>query len=156
MTKKLLIAILILITAGLIYYFGIYEKEMETPNENQQNQENYQGTEIVPGLKSEILKEGSGKTALQGDFVSVHYTGTFENGTKFDSSIDRGEPLVFQLGVGRVIQGWDKGVLGMKEGEKRKLIIAPNLAYGESGIPGAIPPNSTLIFEVELLSVGSQ
>lgn len=105
--------------------------------------------------KIEILKEGSGKTAKNNDTVIVHYTGMLENGVKFDSSLDRGEPFSFTLGIGRVIKGWDLGVLGMKIGEKRKLIIPPELGYGKAGIPeGLIPPNATLIFEVELLGVG--
>jgi peptidylprolyl isomerase len=83
--------------------------------------------------------------------VTVHYTGTLENGTKFDSSVDRGQPLSFPIGVGRVIKGWDEGVMTMKIGGKRKLIIPPDLAYGVSGRPPVIPPSATLIFEVELL-----
>lgn len=104
-------------------------------------------------LKIEVLSEGEGKTAENGDNVSVHYVGTFEDKTKFDSSLDRGVPFDFKLGASQVIKGWDLGVLGMKIGEKRKLTIPSDLAYGEHGVPGAIPPNATLIFEVELLDI---
>ena len=104
-------------------------------------------------LKIEILKPGTGAEAKSGAKVTVHYVGTFTNGSKFDSSRDRGQGFTFPLGGGRVIQGWDQGVAGMKVGEIRKLTIPPHLAYGEAGRP-SIPPNSTLVFEVELLSVG--
>lgn len=85
--------------------------------------------------------------------VTVHYTGTLENGTKFDSSVDRGQPFIFPIGVGKVIKGWDEGVMTMKVGGKRKLIIPASLGYGAKGAGGVVPPNATLIFEVELLGV---
>lgn len=105
------------------------------------------------GLGIEDLVEGDGAEAMRGKSVEVHYTGTLSNGDKFDSSHDRGTPFSFPLGGGRVIAGWDLGVVGMKVGGKRKLTIPPSLAYGERGVPGAIPPNATLVFEVELLGV---
>ena len=106
------------------------------------------------GLKYEDVKVGTGDTAETGKTVSVHYTGWLTNGTKFDSSKDRGQPFDFPLGGGRVIKGWDEGVKGMKVGGVRKLTIPPELGYGSRGAGGVIPPNATLVFEVELLKVG--
>lgn len=103
-------------------------------------------------LKIEDIEEGTGPEVKSGDTVSIHYTGTLTDGTKFDSSVDRGTPFETKIGVGDVIEGWDKGVVGMKVGGKRKLIIPPSMGYGEQGM-GTIPPNSTLIFEVELLEL---
>jgi FKBP-type peptidyl-prolyl cis-trans isomerase FkpA len=94
---------------------------------------------------------GGGNAAGSGQTVSVHYTGWLTDGTKFDSSKDRGRPFEFKLGAGQVIRGWDEGVAGMKIGGKRKLVIPPTLGYGASGVGGVIPPNATLVFEVELL-----
>lgn len=104
------------------------------------------------GLKYVVVEEGTGETPKPGDLVKVHYTGTLEDGTKFDSSVDRGEPIEFVLGRGQVIPGWDEGIGLMKVGGKCRLIIPPDLAYGESGAGGVIPPNATLNFDVELVS----
>jgi FKBP-type peptidyl-prolyl cis-trans isomerase len=105
------------------------------------------------GLKYVDQTVGTGDVAIVGKNVSVHYTGWLENGKKFDSSVDRGQPFSFPLGAGRVIKGWDEGVQGMKVGGKRKLTIPSDLGYGSRGAGGVIPPNATLIFDVELLGV---
>lgn len=102
-------------------------------------------------LRVEILKEGAGEGAKIRDRVKVNYVGVLEDGAKFDSSYDRKAPFEFTLGAGEVIKGWDEGVLGMKIGEKRKIVVPPELGYGALGVPGAIPPGATLIFEVERL-----
>ncbi len=108
---------------------------------------------LASGLQYEDMQVGSGRMAEPGMNVSVHYTGRLADGTKFDSSLDRGQPLKFQLGGGRMIQGLDEGVKGMRIGGKRKLTIPPDLGYGARGSGGVIPPNATLVFDVELLDV---
>jgi FKBP-type peptidyl-prolyl cis-trans isomerase len=121
-------------------------------------EQNASQTNVAPAdasaeLKIEDVQVGNGAEAVAGKQVSVHYTGTLTDGKKFDSSLDRGQPFKFLLGAGQVIQGWDKGVAGMKVGGKRKLTIPPSLGYGERGAGGIIPPNATLVFDVELLGV---
>ncbi len=120
------------------------EKEKET---------NMQEVTTPSGLKYIDQVVGTGEVAVAGKTANVHYTGWLENGKKFDSSVDRGQPFSFPLGTGRVIKGWDEGVQGMKVGGKRKLTIPSDLGYGSRGAGGVIPPNATLIFDVELLGV---
>ncbi len=110
-------------------------------------------TVLESGLKYKDTVVGNGTTAKAGDRLSMHYTGTLDDGTKFDSSLDRGKPFEFVLGQGDVIQGWDVGVEGMKVGGKRTLVIPYTMAYGEQGIPGVIPPKATLNFDVELVEI---
>ena len=119
----------------------------EITNNNQSNDEKME-------LKIEVLQEGVGEVVTKkGDTISVHYTGTLEDGSKFDSSVDRGAPFSFTIGAGQVIQGWEQGTLDMKVGEKRKLTIPAELGYGAAGAPGAIPPNATIIFDIELMGI---
>lgn len=165
MKKAILISISILILAVILVFVGFYLQAKNTSYNFYNGEVEYQATStagqeennqeennlVIKTLKIETLVEGSGAEAKAGDNIRVDYVGTLEDGTKFDSSYDRGMPLVFTLGSGRVIQGWEQGILGMKVGEKRKLTIPSGLAYGAAGIPGVIPPNATLIFEVELL-----
>lgn len=110
-------------------------------------------TTTASGLIIDELEQGTGASAVKGKTVSVHYTGWLTDGRKFDSSKDRNDPFSFPLGAGHVIRGWDEGVQGMQEGGRRKLTIPPELGYGARGAGGVIPPNATLVFEVELLKV---
>jgi FKBP-type peptidyl-prolyl cis-trans isomerase FkpA len=146
MNKKITLLIIGLILIGGFYVFSV----------NIDN--NFLKGDIAESIKNNMLEietivEGSGVESKVGDSLTVHYTGMLEDGTKFDSSVDRGTPFNFILGIGQVIEGWEKGMEGMKVGEKRKLTIPPEYAYGERGVPGVIPPNATLIFEVELLEI---
>lgn len=143
------------VTFGIVYVLN-YLKEPEAQVVETQKEVVAESTPVVENKSMEIedLVVGTGAEATVGKVISVHYTGTLTDGTKFDSSKDRGEPFEFTLGAGQVIQGWDKGFEGMKIGGKRKLTIPASLGYGEAGTPGGpIPPNATLIFEVELLGV---
>ena len=136
---------------------GQAEKAME---ESTMTDTSMAQVELAPGLKSTTTVEGTGAVAAAGQNVEVHYTGWLYDpeasdgrGAKFDSSVDRGQTFSFPLGAGRVIQGWDQGVAGMKVGEKRELLISPEMGYGDRGAGSVIPPGATLLFEVELLGV---
>lgn len=134
------------------------EAESQVANvsgENITNQTNTGDTQMenVTELKKEIIKEGTGAEAKVGDVVVVHYTGTLLDGKVFDSSIPRGQPFEFRLGEGSVIAGWEEGLKGMKIGEKARLTIPSNMAYGSQGAGGVIPPNAALVFEIELLGL---
>ena len=124
---------------------------MSAANESQREPQEEQ---TASGLRYIDYGGGEGAAAKAGDNVSVHYTGTLENGQKFDSSRDRGQAFQFPLGAGRVIKGWDEGVAGMRVGDRRRLIIPSELGYGSRGAGGVIPPDATLIFDVELLGIG--
>ncbi|MDI6734401.1 MAG: FKBP-type peptidyl-prolyl cis-trans isomerase [Patescibacteria group bacterium] len=162
MNKKIIIALLIISTVTILMVYLLLDKNQEELSSinrieqkiSKESMINNNNLREIENMKIEILKDGSGNEAKNGNTVSVHYIGTLENGTKFDSSLDRGIPFSFTLGAGQVIKGWDIGVLGMKIGEKRKLTIPSNLAYGDIGTPnGPIPPKATLIFEIELLKI---
>lgn len=157
MNKNLAIGLAaIIVLMGGIYYFSQPNDLTSKAPENATaglseavEQTNFN----IQNMKVEILQQGTGEPVKNGDKVTVNYVGTLEDGTKFDSSIDRGQPFTFTPGEGSVIQGWELGVVGMKVGEKRKLTIPPELAYGEQGAGGIIPPNTTLIFEIDLLGI---
>lgn len=140
------LAVAILLLAAVVYViYTATNRQAETTSPG--------ATTSPSGLVIEDLEVGAGEQADTGDTVTVHYTGTLQDGTKFDSSLDRGQPYTFTIGQGRVIAGWEEGIPGMKVGGKRKLTIPPELGYGAGGSPPVIPANATLIFEVELLEV---
>jgi len=132
-------------------------QEKATAEMNKTIEEVAKGYEkTATGLRYKITQTNTeGKAAKRGDNIQVHYTGTLLDGTKFDSSVDRGQPISFAIGTGRVIPGWDEGIMLLKEGEKARLVIPPYLGYGERGSRGVIPPNAILIFDVELVKVGN-
>lgn len=129
------------------------EEKAESSPQTKDNQPK-QEAPMAKELKIEVIQEGSGdRVTKPGDTISVHYVGTLTDGTKFDSSVDRGEPFEFTVGSGQVIRGWDEGLLGMKVGEKRRLTIPSEMGYGSRGAGALIPPNSTLVFETELMGI---
>ncbi len=159
MSKNFLIFVVVCILAlGAFAYFvfGLNQKPSDTvdtaTNATAQTQPSEANQKIPSDLKIEDLKVGTGTAVKSGDTVVVNYVGTLPDGTKFDSSYDRNEPFTTQIGVGQVIKGWDLGIVGMKVGGKRKLTVPPSLGYGDRAA-GSIPPNSTLIFEVELVAI---
>jgi peptidylprolyl isomerase len=137
---------------GLLLSFAI-TTEASPAKENIKMAQAAQEVTTPTGLKYTDEVVGNGPSPRNGQTVVVHYTGWLTNGTKFDSSLDRGQPFTFPLGQGQVIKGWDEGVASMKVGGKRKLVIPPDLGYGNRGAGGVIPPNATLVFEVQLLGV---
>lgn len=146
-------AVIFLIGIVLLAVFMPKDSGSPAPAPMPSNQFLY--SDQVPGFQVTDEVVGTGAAAAAGRWVTVHYAGTLADGTTFDSSRDRGEPFSFLLGAGKVIKGWDQGLLGMRVGGKRKLVIPPELAYGSEGRPPVIPPNATLTFEVELLDAGS-
>jgi len=151
-TIYLVVGVLVLIFFLVVIYGKIKQPKSEKSETQAASQEKVM-EEKQNELKIEDITVGTGEEAVVGKKVTVNYAGTLENGTQFDSSYDRGIPFSFNLGAGEVIQGWDKGVVGMKVGGKRKLTIPSSLGYGERGAGNAIGPNATLIFEIELLKV---
>lgn len=151
MSKKILItSVIIIVIIGLGLYLMLNSNKISSNSKsNSTNGTTYE----IQGMKVEILKNGSGVPAKVDDRVTTHYVGTFQNGKEFDSSIGRNEPFTFQLGADKVIKGWDLGLVGMKVGETRRLTIPYELAYGADGYPPFIPPKTTLIFEITLLSI---
>jgi FKBP-type peptidyl-prolyl cis-trans isomerase len=146
---RIAIIVILVVVVALVAFFAIQKSNKKT------NTATGGGNMITTqsGLQYQDLVAGAGAEAVAGKSVTVHYTGTLQDGSQFDSSVDRNQPFSFTLGAGQVIPGWDEGVAGMKVGGKRKLVIPPGLAYGAQGYPPVIPANATLTFDVELLEV---
>lgn len=151
--KKIILLIITLLVIALAFVLLMRPKELIAPDNGTGAGEQNSESQKMDEVKIEVLQEGTGVASKIGDTLTVHYTGTLTDGTKFDSSVDRGQPFSFTLGENRVIQGWEQGMLNMKVGEKRRLTIPASLGYGSYGAGGVIPPNATLIFEVELLKI---
>ena len=152
MLKKILIVIaIVLAIVAVLGIYLVFGNRAISPQESQ-SEDSSMSFEIQ-GMKVEILQKGSGVDAKVGDYVTTHYVGTLQDGKEFDSSIKRNVPFTFQLGQNRVIKGWDLGVLGMKVGEKRRLTVPYELAYGADGFPPLIPQKATLIYTIELLGI---
>lgn len=149
--KTIIILVIAVVVLGWLYFKGDADAPENTDSNDEQT--TMEETQDVTELQKEDLQVGEGQEAKAGDLVSVHYTGWLTDGTKFDSSVDRGTPFEFQLGAGMVIAGWDQGVAGMKVGGKRKLTIPSDLGYGERGAGALIGPGATLVFDVELLAI---
>ena len=151
--NKVIGILLVLLAIGIfIIIYTIYDSNDNSISQNTNQNTNLNINTDKMELKKDIITEGTGDEVKSGDTVSVHYTGTLEDGTKFDSSVDRGTPFEFTVGGGRVIQGWDQGLAGMKVGEKSKLTIPAEMGYGSRDM-GTIPANSNLIFEIEVLEI---
>ena len=148
-TRILIAAVALVVAAGVLFW--IRSKKTDAPAPSAMGSSAASTVTTASGLQYVVLQEGTGDGVTAGKKVTVHYTGWLTNGTKFDSSLDRGRPFDFTLGVGQVIKGWDEGVAGMKGGERRKLLIPSGLGYGPRGAGGVIPPNADLVFEVTLL-----
>jgi FKBP-type peptidyl-prolyl cis-trans isomerase len=153
MKKRGFAAFIVLLTGPLLLAQTSTQKRATTANTNAPTKVTGDGVKTASGLQYWDIKVGTGQVAKDGDHIKVHYTGWLTSGKKFDSSVDAHRPFDLTLGKGEVIKGWDEGIAGMKVGGKRQLRIPPDLAYGAQGYPGAIPPNATLIFDVQLLAV---
>lgn len=154
MTKRILeVSVLLLAAPLLLAQTSTQKRSTTVPNTKAPTKVTGDGVKTASGLQYWDIKVGAGEVAKDGDHVKVHYTGWLTSGKKFDSSVDAHQPFELTLGKGEVIKGWDEGIAGMKVGGKRQLRIPPDLAYGEKGYPGVIPPNATLIFDVQLLAI---
>jgi FKBP-type peptidyl-prolyl cis-trans isomerase len=172
MTKSILVFVILVLFVGVMIWFVVRKtgevnqaadisSPIDEPASSLTDESDPTGGEFEPiqydnGLVVQDVVVGSGKSAENGDTLSAHYIGALEDGTVFDESYSRGQPIQFVLGSGQLIQGWELGLVGMKEGGKRHLVIPSELGYGTQGAGNAIPPNATLVFEIELVSVTKQ